>query len=194
MEQEKGYLTHIPNFSESICEYLLSVIGEDTQRAGLLDTPRRMAKMYDEFFKGYDPKNKPRITTFDNGLDGLKYDQMITDTGEFYSFCEHHFIPFFGNYYFAYIPDKKILGLSKVARIVAYHSGRLQVQERLVKEIVDDLESAVKPKGIALVLRGRHLCKEMRGVKQKGEMTTSDLRGVFRKPETRTEFLKLVKI
>lgn len=123
----------------------------------------------------------------------MSYDQMIIDTGYFYSQCEHHMAPFFGKYYFAYIPDKDILGLSKVARIVDFHSSRLQVQERLVKEIVDDLETALKPLGIALILKGRHLCKEMRGVKKvNGEMTTSDLRGVFRtKPEVREEFINL---
>jgi GTP cyclohydrolase I len=103
-------------------------------------------------------------------------------------------VPFFGTYYFAYIPNKKVLGLSKVARIVDYYAAKLQVQERLGKEIVDELEKELKPKGIALVLKARHLCKEMRGVKKiNGEMTTSDLRGAFRKePETRAEFISFI--
>jgi GTP cyclohydrolase IA len=191
MEQAKGYLK-IRGYSESICEYLLDVIGEDTCREGLADTPERMAKMYKQFFIGYNPDLKPCVTTFKNGSDGIFYNSMITDTGNFYSFCEHHFIPFFGQYWFGYIPDKKILGLSKVARVVDYYSGKLQIQERLVKEIVDELEKACQPKGIALMLRARHLCKEMRGVKKVGEMTTSEMRGVFKKNSaTRQEFLDI---
>jgi GTP cyclohydrolase I len=119
---------------------------------------------------------------------------MIVDTGYYYSQCEHHMVPFFGNYYFAYIPGKKILGLSKVARIVDYYSAKLQIQERLVKEIVDEIEKQIQPKGIALVMKGRHLCKEMRGVKKvNGEMITSDIRGVFKtEAETRQEFMNFI--
>jgi GTP cyclohydrolase I len=119
---------------------------------------------------------------------------MIVDSGDYYSQCEHHMVPFFGKYYFAYIPGKKILGLSKVARIVDFYSAKLQVQERLGKEIIDELEKELKPKGIALVLKGRHLCKEMRGARKTGgEMVTSELRGVFKtKPEVRQEFLSLI--
>ena len=100
-------------------------------------------------------------------------------------------IPFFGNYHFAYIPGKKIVGLSKIARIVDFYSAKLQVQERLVKEILDEIEKELKPKGIALTLTGRHMCKEMRGARKNGgEMTTSDLRGVFLSdPSVKAEFL-----
>ncbi len=152
--------------------------------------------MWDEVFSGYNEKNKPSITVFPNKTDGIEYSQMIIDTGYFYSHCEHHLAPFFGKYYFAYIPDKKIMGLSKVARIVDHFSSKLQIQERLVKEIVDEIEKVIEPKGIAFVMKARHLCKEMRGVKKiEGEMITSDIRGSFRKnPSTRNEFMGIIKL
>jgi len=174
---------------------ILSAIGENPNREGLRETPKRVAKMWKEIFRGYDPKQKPTITTFNNNDDGIFYDQMIVDSGYFFSHCEHHMVPFFGKYYFAYIPDQKIIGLSKVARIVDYYSARLQIQERLVKDVVDEIEKTVKPRGIALVIKARHLCKEMRGaLKHDGEMITSDLRGAFRKNEpTRMEFMNYIK-
>jgi len=180
------------DFTDNIRQ-LLSFIGEKPDREGLKDTPRRVQNMYKELFKGYNPKLKPKITVFNNNTDGMKYDEMIIDSGKFYSHCEHHMIPFYGKYYFAYIPDKKIIGLSKVARVVNYYSSKLQVQERLVKEVLDEIESKIHPLGIAMVMKGRHLCKEMRGVKNEGEMICSDMRGVFRtKPEARSEFLSIV--
>lgn len=174
---------------------MLWAIGEDPNREGLIDTPRRVSDMWEETFRGYDKTKKPKVTVFSNNGDGIHYDQLITDSGYFYSMCEHHMMPFIGSYYFGYIPNDKVLGLSKVARVVDYYSAKLQVQERLVKEIVDELESVLKPQAIGLVLTARHLCKEMRGVKKiNGEMTTSDLRGKFRsEPETRAEFLRLMK-
>jgi len=179
--------------NEKIIFDTLKLIGENPTREGLIDTPRRVIRMYKELFKGYNPDLKPKITVFNNNMDGMKYDEMIIDTGNYYSHCEHHMIPFFGKYYFAYIPDKKIIGLSKVARIVDYYSSKLQVQERLVKEVLDEIELKLQPKGIAMVMKGRHLCKEMRGVKNSGEMITSDMRGVFRsKPEARSEFLSVI--
>lgn len=180
----------------AIATAFLVAIGENINRGGLLDTPSRAARMWTESFRGYDPEQKPKITTFINGSDGLKYDQMVIDKGTFYSWCEHHMVPFFGTYFFAYIPNEKILGLSKVARIVDYHSARLQVQERLTKEIVDEFASALEPIGVALIMKARHLCKEMRGVKKtEGYMTTSDVRGVFReKPEARQELINLINL
>lgn len=183
------------NQKTNLVKDMLRMIGDNPERNGLKDTPRRVVKMWDEVFRGYNKKNKPVVTVFDNNSDGIMYDQMIVDSGYFFSYCEHHMIPFFGRYYFAYIPGKKILGLSKVARMVDYFSARLQIQERLVKDVVDELEKTLQPKGIALVIQARHLCKEMRGVaKYNGEMTTSDLRGAFRKNEsTRMEFMNYIK-
>ncbi|MEK7649032.1 MAG: GTP cyclohydrolase I FolE [Patescibacteria group bacterium] len=165
---------------EQLIVDLLKSIGEDPDREDLKNTPKRVAKMWEEFFKGYDPTHKPVITTFKNKNE-QNNDQLIIDTGHFFSHCEHHLVPFFGKYYFAYIPNKKIIGLSKIARVVDYYAARLQIQERLVREVADEINSAVKPKGLAFVLRARHLCKEMRGVlKYGGEMTVSDMRGVFK--------------
>lgn len=178
----------------NIVEHMIKSMGDNPEREGLIDTPARVVNMWKEMYRGYDPLQKPKVTVFDNKKDGLQYDQMIHDTGYFYSQCEHHLVPFFGTYHFSYIPHRKILGLSKVARIVDYYAAKLQVQERLGKEILDELERELKPQAIGLVLKARHLCKEMRGVKKiNGEMITSDLRGKFRtEPETRAEFISFV--
>lgn len=174
---------------------ILEVIGENPNRPGLKDTPVRIAKMYKEIFKGYDPGLKPDLAVFDNGMDGVVYDEMMFDTGKFVSWCEHHMLAFRGNFYAGYIPDKKIIGLSKISRIVDYYSSRLQIQERLVKQIADELESILKPKGLGVMLKASHLCKEVRGIKTEGLFITSDLRGVFREDQkVREEFLALVGI
>lgn len=178
---------------------ILSLIGEDPARPGIQGTPDRVARMYQEIFRGYDPEQKPRITTFDNGTDGLFYDDMVIDEGDFYSMCEHHMMPFFGHYWFAYIPNPKgkILGISKVGRVVDYCAARLQIQERLVRDVVQMLTEALgdenPPLGVAMVMKGEHLCKTMRGAKKKGMMTSSFLTGVFRKrTATRAEFMSFV--
>jgi len=157
---------------EHSIKQILQHIGENPEREGLIDTPARMIKMWSEIFRGYDSAQKPKITTFDNGKDGIQYNEPVTDSGAFYSTCEHHFMPFFGQYYFAYIPDKKILGLSKVARVVDYFSARLQVQERLCADIVNYLNQELQPKAIGILMKGEHLCKTMRGAKKQGVMTT----------------------
>lgn len=179
---------------ETVVKMMLRAIGEQENREGLRDTPHRVATMWKEIFRGYDTTQLPTLTVFPNGKDGIAYDQMILDSGTFFSFCEHHMMPFFGTYHFAYIPNGYIMGLSKVQRIVNFFSAKLQIQERLVKEIVDLIESKVEPKGIGVILKGRHLCKEMRGVKSVGgEMITSDLRGVLRDDRSaRAEFLSLI--
>ncbi|MDR1223164.1 MAG: GTP cyclohydrolase I [Tannerella sp.] len=179
---------------------ILSHIGENPARPGLVDTPARIVKMWREIFRGYDERQKPEITTFQNGADGLVYDSMIIDSGTFYSMCEHHAMPFFGTYHFAYIPhpEGKILGLSKIARTVDYYSARLQIQERLVSDIVNEIEAVLgikyPPPGVALIMKGEHLCKTMRGVKKQGQMTSSSLTGLFKtESAVRNEFLQLVK-
>lgn len=173
----------------------LQYIGENPNREGLLDTPHRVLKMWKEIFRGYDKEQKPKITVFNNGHDGINYDEMIFDSGNFYSICEHHLMPFYGQYYFAYVPDKKVLGLSKIARIVDYYSAKLQIQERLVREICNEITEKCEPKGLGLIMKAEHLCKTMRGTKKKGYMKTSDLRGVFKtNSDARSEFLKLIEI
>ena len=178
---------------------LLEFIGDDPDRVGLKDTPERMLRMFAEMFRGYDPAQKPQITTFPTGLAGIIYDNMVVDSGTFYSVCEHHCRTFFGDYWFAYLPNPKgrILGLSKIGRVVDYCASRLQVQERLVHDVVEMLTEALgeenPPLGMALMMRGRRMCKESRGARKSGEMTTTCLTGAFRKSDrVRAEFLSYV--
>jgi GTP cyclohydrolase I len=174
---------------------ILQIIGEDVTRIGLRDTPARVVKSWKELFRGYKTAHKPLVTVFPNGEDGLVYDQIITDEGSFYSQCEHHMIPFFGKYWFGYIPSKdgNILGLSKVARVVDYYSAKLQVQERLGQEILQHIGEALgKTEGMILVLRGQHLCKCMRGVRKEGWMTTSVIQGLFKDSTTKSEFMSMI--
>jgi len=175
---------------------LIAAIGEDPEREGLKDTPDRIMRMWQEIFRGYNPDKKPKITTFKNTL---KEEEMVFDAGEFYSMCEHHILPFFGNYYFAYIPspEGRILGISKVARVVGYCAAKLQLQERLAHDIVDMLSEALDGKalGFAIVLKGRHMCKSMRGVRNRGEMSVSYFTGVFQKnKQLRNEFFEMIRI
>ena len=178
---------------------MLEYIGEDPNREGLIGTPDRIVRMWKEIYRGYDPSQKPKITVFDNGKDGITYDNMVIDEGKFVSNCEHHCVWFWGKYYFAYIPNPKgkILGISKIGRIVDYCSARLQIQERLVHDIVKMLKEALgeenPPLGIALVMKGHHSCKEFRGAKKEGLMTSSYLDGAFKEDsQVRSEFMSLV--
>ena len=179
---------------------LLEYIGDDPNREGLKATPDRMLRMFKEMFRGYDPTQKPVITTFPNGQDGIIYDNMVIDNGPFYSVCEHHCRTFFGEYWFAYIPNKKgrILGLSKIGRVIDYCSSKLQVQERLVQEVVEMLTEALgeenPPRGMALMMKGRHMCKESRGVHKEGYMISTYLTGVFKSDlRVRNEFMSYIK-
>ena len=179
---------------------LLEYIGENPDRVGLQETPDRMLRMFKEIFRGYDPSQAPEITTFPNGQDGIVYDNMVVDSGSFYSVCEHHCRTFFGEYWFAYLPNPKgrILGLSKIGRVGDYCASRLQVQERLVHDVVEMLTQALgsenPPFGMALMMKGRHMCKEARGARKGGMMTTTYLTGAFRKSaQVRAEFLSYVK-
>ena len=188
------------NRIEAAVREILLCIGENPDRPGLVGTPDRVARMYSELYRGYTPESYPKVTTFENGVDGIHYDAMITDEGKFYSVCEHHMMPFFGRYVFAYIPNPygKILGLSKIARLIDYHSAKLQIQERLVTEIVTDIERILgtenPPLGVALFMEGEHLCKTMRGAKKEGKMSCCYLTGVFKtEPTTRREFLNICK-
>jgi len=178
---------------------ILISIGENPDREGLKETPQRVEKMYKEIFRGYDKTQEPNITIFNNGVDGIEYDQMIMDQGDYYSHCEHHMVPFFGRYWFAYIPHPKgkILGLSKVGRIVDWFSAKLQVQERLTHDVVEHLWKSLAnekdPIGMGLVMEGEHLCKSMRGVKKKGKMRTTYLMGAIKDdPAARAEFMDWV--
>lgn len=182
--------------AESALRTLLRYMGEDPDREGLKGTPDRIVRMWKEIFRGYDPSQKPKITTFANE-DGMT--DIVFDAGDYYSMCEHHILPFFGKYYFAYIPapDGRILGISKVARVVGYCAARLQLQERLAADIVAMLTEALDGKvlGMALVMKGKHLCKTMRGVRNDGNMTVAHLEGLFKTDkECRDEFYKLIDL
>lgn len=185
---------------EAAIKEILICIGENPDRPGLVGTPDRIARMYEEIYRGYDSEQHPKVTTFENGADGIRYDSMITDTGKFYSTCEHHMMPFHGRYVFAYIPNLhgKILGLSKIARLIDYHAAKLQIQERLVSDIVTDIERILgqehPPLGIALYMEAEHLCKSMRGARKEGKMSCTYLTGCFKKnSDARREFLNACK-
>ena len=174
---------------EEAVTQILKAIGEDPQREGLQFTPRRVARMYHELLGGYSVDS----TAIINGaLFEVKYDEMVIVRDiEFYSLCEHHMLPFIGRAHVAYIPDGKVLGLSKIPRIVDMYARRLQVQERMTRQIADFLRDLLKPQGVAVVVEAMHLCSMMRGVnKQDARMTTSAMHGAFRANlATRQEFL-----
>lgn len=175
---------------------LLKAIGEDIDRPGLRDTPARVAKMYSELFYGYDEKQKPAITVFDSREDGIFCSGILRDSGYFFSFCEHHMLPFFGAYEFGYIPSKLVMGASKIARTIDYYSAKLQIAERLCFDIIEEIEKEVKPLGSILLMEARHLCKEMRGVKKvNAPYEVIEARGYFleNKDGCKDEFMSRIK-
>jgi len=177
-----------PQAEESIA-HLLKALGENPERDGLKNTPRRVARMYSELLAGYhmDP-----VAMINGALFDVKYDEMVIVRDiEFYSLCEHHMLPFMGRVHVAYIPDGKVLGISKIPRVVDMYARRLQVQERMTRQIADFLRDLLKPQGVAVVVEALHLCMMMRGVKKHdARMTTSAMHGAFRANlATREEFL-----
>ena len=173
---------------------LLELLGEDPSREGLLNTPKRVAKAWEFLTKGY---NENLDELINNAIfEGESKDMVIVKNIEFYSLCEHHMIPFYGKAHIGYIPDGKIIGLSKLARITDLFSQRLQVQERLTNQIAQSLQEVLNPRGVAVVLEGKHFCMLSRGVqKQNSIATSSSMLGIFREKEsTRNEFLKLIEM
>ena len=172
---------------------LLQFIGEDPKRGGLLETPARVLKAWKHWTSGYGADIKAILKTFEDGAE--RYDEMIVVRDiPFYSQCEHHLAPFFGTATFAYVPDKRIVGLSKMSRLVDAFARRLQVQERLTAQVVDAFMTELAPKGAACLIKARHMCMESRGVCQQGsETVTSVLRGVFKDGPVRNEFLSLAR-
>ncbi len=171
---------------------LLNELGEDPKREGLLNTPKRVAKAYEFLTTGYKENIKKLLN---DAIFNEKYDEMVLVKNiDFYSLCEHHMLPFYGKVHVAYIPDGKIVGLSKIPRIVDMFSRRLQVQERMTQQIADTIEEYLQPKGVAVVSEAFHMCMMMRGVeKQNSSATTSAVHGVFKDDaRTRTEFLDLI--
>lgn len=177
---------------QDACTLILEAIGEDTKREGVLDTPSRFANAWEEITEGYRTSDE-KITTI---FEGENYDEMIlVKEIQFHSLCEHHMLPFTGVAHVAYIPNKKIIGLSKIPRIVNKFSKRLQNQERLTMEIADKLENLLGAKGVAVKISASHMCMQMRGVrKENAQMETIAVRGLFRSDSrTRNEFLQSVK-
>jgi GTP cyclohydrolase I len=176
------------NIQKAITEILLA-IGEDPRREGLRGTPERVARAYRELLAGYtmDP-----VELLNDALFDLQYDEMVIVRDiEFFSLCEHHMLPFLGRAHIAYLPKNRIIGLSKIPRIVDMFAKRLQIQERMTNQIADLLSEMLQPKGVAVVVEALHLCSMMRGVKKhEARMTTSSMKGAFRvNLATRQEFL-----
>ena len=182
------------NQMEKLIHQLLIEIGEDPNREGLLDTPKRVQKAYEFMTSGYN-------TDLNEIVNGAIFEEktagmiLVRDI-ELYSLCEHHMLPFFGRAYVAYIPNKKIIGISKIPRIVDMFSRRLQVQERLTDQIAETVQKVLEPMGVAVVIKAKHLCMMMRGVeKQNSDLLTSSMLGAFRNSSvTRNEFLDLINI
>jgi GTP cyclohydrolase I len=191
-KKEENYQTDPLDSLKEHYTKVLDLIGEDSSREGLIKTPERVAKAMQFLTHGYDI-NPSEI--LESAMFSEDYSQMVlVKEIEFYSLCEHHLLPFFGKAHIAYIPDGKIVGLSKVPRVVDAFSRRLQVQERLTNEIRDCIQNTLKPKGVAVVMEARHLCMQMRGVEKQNSMTTtSAFSGAFLDSEkTRLEFMNLI--
>ena len=178
---------------QEIIRQLLAELGEDPSREGLLDTPKRVEKSFRFLTSGYAADVD---TVLNNALFTVDYNEMvIVKDIDFYSLCEHHLLPFFGKCHVAYIPQGRVLGLSKIPRLVEIYARRLQIQERLTNQIAETLKDKVRPMGVAVVMEASHLCMSMRGVeKQNSVAVTSAMLGVFREDaRTRMEFLELIR-
>ena len=179
--------------SVDLVKQMLLEIGENPEREGLLATPERVVKSWSKIFEGYNKDPGSIFTCFES--DG--YDQMIVLKGvEMYSMCEHHVLPFFGKAHIAYIPNERIVGISKLARLLDIYARRLQIQERIGQQVTAALEKYLKPKGSACIIEAQHMCMLMRGVeKQNSIMTTSSLTGVFLNDQAvKSELLNLIKL
>ena len=171
---------------------MMEHVGEDPQREGLLDTPKRVRKAFEFMYSGY---NEDPIEILNKALFTSSNDEMVLIKDiEFYSTCEHHLLPIIGRVHVAYIPDGKVVGLSKIPRVVNVFARRMQIQEQLTEQIADAIMQAISPKGVAVVIQARHMCMEMRGVEKINSTTTSSaLRGLFKRDEkTRAEFFSLI--
>ncbi len=178
---------------EDLVKEMLVRLGEDPEREGLLRTPARVHKALEFLTRGY---NEDPETMLKNALFTVSYDEMvIVKDVEVFSLCEHHMLPFFGKVHVAYIPNGKVIGLSKIPRLIEMFSRRLQIQERLTTQIAETIQKVIQPQGVGVVIEARHLCMMMRGVeKQHSQAVTSSMLGCFREEqETRTEFLSLIR-
>jgi len=184
---------HSTDLLQAAVRQILESVGEDPQREGLQNTPERVARMYDELLSGYhiDP-----IALINDALFEVEYDEMVVVKDiEYYSLCEHHLLPFYGRAHVAYLPRNKVLGLSKIPRVVDLFARRLQVQERMRRQIADFLNEVLHPLGVGVVIEGAHLCSMMRGVqKANARMVTSSLTGRFKSDaRSRAEFFEHIR-
>ncbi|MBR1889316.1 MAG: GTP cyclohydrolase I FolE [Alloprevotella sp.] len=171
---------------------ILSNLGEDPEREGLLKTPERVAKAMTELTRGYE-QNPIEVLCSARFKEDYKHMVIVKDI-QFYSLCEHHLLPFYGKAHVAYIPNGYITGLSKIARVVDIYSHRLQVQERLTSQIKESIQQALNPLGVMVVLEAKHMCMQMRGIAKANSITTtSDFSGAFSQAKTREEFLQLIQ-
>ena len=192
-DTQKGLLiAKYPEATDHVRE-IIRLIGDDPDREGLKDTPYRVVKSWLELFGGYDDKTDLG-TFFEEDLEGDTDEIILCKNIKFYSTCEHHMVPFHGMCHIGYLPSKKIIGLSKMARITERFSRRLQIQEKLTNEIANKLEELLEPQGVGVIIQAQHLCMCARGVKnQSSSMSTSAMRGKFKDQiETRQEFLSLI--
>jgi GTP cyclohydrolase I len=176
---------------ELAAKMIIEAVGEDVNREGLIKTPKRVAKSFEYLCSGYfkDPKEVLNDALFES----TNNEMVVVRNIEFYSLCEHHILPFFGRAHVAYIPDKKVVGLSKIPRMVNVFARRLQIQEQLTEQIADAIMEVVQPKGVGVVIHARHMCMEMRGVETKHSYTSSSaLRGIFMENKTREEFFNII--
>lgn len=176
---------------EDLVRQILLQLGEDPEREGLIKTPQRVAQVYEEFTSGYRASLEDVVK---DAIFPVKYDEMVLIKDiEYFALCEHHVLPFFGRAHVGYIPKGKVLGFSKIPRIVEVLAKKLQLQERMTEEIATFIEKAIEPQGVGVVVEGMHLCLAMRGAKQDSTMVTSAMKGLFRRdPRTRAEFLQLI--
>jgi len=175
--------------AEDLTASLLEAIGENPNRDGLKDTPRRVADMYAELTEGYSMNPKEILSREWDEVTGM----VVARNIEFSSLCEHHLLPFFGKVHIGYIPSKAVVGVSKLVRLVDCFSKRLQLQERMTKQIADALNENLHPIGVVVVVQARHQCMQMRGVKSGADILTSEIRGQFEKFETRNEFFNMLR-
>ena len=192
MEQEKKELSPTQLKIAEHVKATLDLLGEDLEREGLLKTPRRVARAMSFLTNGYgqDP-----VAILNSAKFNEDYSQMVIVRDiNFYSLCEHHILPFYGKVHVAYIPNGQVTGLSKIARVVDCFSHRLQIQERMTKQIRECIQTALQPLGVMVVVEAQHMCMQMRGVQKQGSITTtSDFCGAFNQAKTREEFLQLIR-
>lgn len=185
-------MKEIPEIQSNIIRNQIDLVGDNSAREGLLDTPKRVIKSWKEIYRGYSQNPAELMTTFSS--DGCDQIVLLKDI-ELYSMCEHHMLPFFGKAHIAYIPDGKVIGISKLARLLDIYSRRLQIQERIGEQVTGALMEFLQPKGAACVIEATHMCMRMRGVsKQNSTMITSSMKGVFMTaPEAKEELILLIK-